>query len=167
MEVRVLVWVSRVPSISEMWQDCLCIVIRCFLSSPGTSACSWRECNLGERACPPFSKCPQTPSPSLPLTTLYTHSLTQTDSQAPRERERQTHSSGSRQLPSAWAAQLLQSINPQPQSLMRRFISMVLRSLVRASKGRPWLQKTARAQEKEDRKLKVPHGLTKVKIQRA
>ncbi|KAK7142635.1 hypothetical protein R3I94_012099 [Phoxinus phoxinus] len=45
---------------------------------------------------------------------------------------------------------------------MRRFIRMVLRSLVSASKGRPWLQKRARAQEKEDRKLKAPHRLTKM-----
>ncbi|XP_077095187.1 protein phosphatase 1, regulatory subunit 13Ba isoform X4 [Siphateles boraxobius] len=45
---------------------------------------------------------------------------------------------------------------------MRRFIRMVLRSLVSASKGRPWLQKRARVQEKEDRKLKAPHELTKM-----
>lgn len=44
---------------------------------------------------------------------------------------------------------------------------MVLRSLVSASKARPWLQKRARVQGKEDRKLKVPHGATKVKVQRA
>ncbi|XP_058604841.1 protein phosphatase 1, regulatory subunit 13Ba isoform X1 [Onychostoma macrolepis] len=45
---------------------------------------------------------------------------------------------------------------------MRRFISMVLCSLVSASKARPWLQKRARAQGMEDRKLKVPHGATKM-----
>lgn len=120
-----------------------------------------------ELAYPPLSKCPQTPSPSLDHSIVSTLTHTQSNRQAPTERERQTHSSGSRQLPSAWAARLLQSINPQPQSLMRRFISMVLRSLVSTSKGRPWLQKRVRAQEKEDRKLKVPHGLTKVKVRRA
>ncbi|XP_016331219.1 apoptosis-stimulating of p53 protein 1-like isoform X2 [Sinocyclocheilus anshuiensis] len=45
---------------------------------------------------------------------------------------------------------------------MRRFISMVLRSLVSTSKARPWLQKRARVQGKEDQKLKVPHGATKM-----
>uniref|UniRef100_A0A671QMK6 Protein phosphatase 1, regulatory subunit 13Ba n=1 Tax=Sinocyclocheilus anshuiensis TaxID=1608454 RepID=A0A671QMK6_9TELE len=38
---------------------------------------------------------------------------------------------------------------------MRRFISMVLRSLVSTSKARPWLQKRARVQGKEDQKLKM------------
>ncbi|XP_052386652.1 apoptosis-stimulating of p53 protein 1 isoform X2 [Carassius gibelio] len=45
---------------------------------------------------------------------------------------------------------------------MRRFISMVLHSLVSTSKARPWLQKRAQAQGKEDQKHKVPHRATKM-----
>ncbi|XP_059374617.1 apoptosis-stimulating of p53 protein 1-like isoform X1 [Carassius carassius] len=45
---------------------------------------------------------------------------------------------------------------------MRRFISMVLRSLVSTSKARPWLQKKAQVQGKEDQKHKVPHRATKM-----
>lgn len=41
---------------------------------------------------------------------------------------------------------------------MRRFFNMVLRSLVSASKGRPWLQKRVRVQGKDDQKA------TKVKV---
>ncbi|XP_056623558.1 protein phosphatase 1, regulatory subunit 13Ba isoform X2 [Triplophysa dalaica] len=44
---------------------------------------------------------------------------------------------------------------------MRRFFSMVLRSLDSASKGRPWLQKRARTKGKEE-KLKAQHGPAKM-----
>ncbi|XP_051579029.1 protein phosphatase 1, regulatory subunit 13Ba isoform X4 [Myxocyprinus asiaticus] len=45
---------------------------------------------------------------------------------------------------------------------MRRFINMVLSSLVSASKGRPWLQKRARTQGKEEGKSKASHRATKM-----
>ncbi|XP_052009833.1 apoptosis-stimulating of p53 protein 1-like isoform X3 [Xyrauchen texanus] len=45
---------------------------------------------------------------------------------------------------------------------MRRFINMVLRSLVSTSKGRSWLQKRSGTQGKEEGKLKAPHRATKL-----
>ncbi|XP_052002047.1 protein phosphatase 1, regulatory subunit 13Ba isoform X3 [Xyrauchen texanus] len=45
---------------------------------------------------------------------------------------------------------------------MRRFINMVLSSLVSVSKGRPWLQKRARMQRKEEGKSKASHRTTKM-----
>ncbi|XP_017541122.1 protein phosphatase 1, regulatory subunit 13Ba isoform X2 [Pygocentrus nattereri] len=58
----------------------------------------------------------------------------------------------------------LRLVLPSLQDSMKRFLSVVLRSLVSTSKARPWLQKRGRTEKKEDRKLKASLGPEKMII---